>query len=170
MMKAGAALAAAAAVAGAAAGSDPTPLLLRSLFRYRIVSQALAEAGRLSAGQDADAASQIAAAARSWKSEQMAAVRADLAGAAGEGAADLFRGFVEQFSQAEQAASADYLAVLSNRMGWRPAPATYADMSRLVLDTLLADDVAAAGRFLGEIETWLDVRRRPPTHLPCPTG
>lgn len=156
----GAVLGLAAAAAVGTLSADPTPVLLRSLYRYRVAAQTVAEAERLAAGRDGEAASQIVEAAREWRDERMAALRADLSAAIGENASDVFREFVAQFSSAEQSGRADFLADLSARVGLRPTPASYADLTRLLLDTLVADDLAASGRFLSELETWLDVRRR----------
>ncbi len=154
----------AAAIAAFAAATRAAPaetdLLLRSLFRHRVAAQTAAQAGELGTAAGDAAAEQVAAAADRWSGEIHRSIRSELAAAFGENAKDRFGEFVETFTSAERENDPVFLAALARDLRWTPPPADYGALRRMVLEQLLARDLSEAARFLGEVQTWLDLRRR----------
>ncbi len=150
------------AAASTAAPAAGDAILLRSLFRFRIATQVAAQAGELGTKAGAAAAAQVTAAAEAWGRDANETIREDLEAELGAGARGVFSDFVAAFSSAERTADAAYLAALSGRLGWPHPPADYDALRGQVVQVALRDEVAEAGRFLGEVQTWLDVRARTP--------
>ncbi len=135
-------------------------VLLESLFRFRVASQAAAQAVELGTRAGGDASEQIAAAASRWGDEANESIREDLETAMGDGAREAFAGFVESFSAAEASGDAAYLAALGRELRWPHPPEDYDTLRQVVVHNKLGDDIAESARFLGEVQTWIDVRRR----------
>lgn len=144
------------------ASANEADLLLRSLFRFRIAGQAAAQAAELGVRSGGDAAGQTSAAAEVWGGRANDAIREELETALGGRARDAFGGFVAAFTSAEQSADAAYLAGLAGKLGWKQAPTDYDALRQALVQDALRVDIAAAGRFLGEVQTWIEVRTRTP--------
>jgi len=153
---------AAGVVVAFAAMADPTEseLLLRSLFRHRLAVQAMAEAERLGAAAGAERAADVAAAADRWGRAVNESIRSELEAAFGDQARKRFADFVAAYAAAEARADPAHLADLARQMRWEAAPRDYAALRRTMTEQILAADVADAAHFLGEVQTWLDLRQR----------
>lgn len=139
------------------AGTDE--LLLTEFYRFRLADSAAEQAAALAPATDADAAAEIKRAVAAWKAARVAAVRSNLQQQLGDGARGEFQTFVEEYTRAEKQADAAYLGALAATAGL-PQPAHYDELARLVLQKHLRQDMEAAAEFLGEIETWLNVRTK----------
>lgn len=161
-------LAAGAGIAAAAGGGD-TELLVRSYFLFRMASQVTGQAVELGKPAGGEAAAQVAAAAEEWGRARNDEIRAALEQRFGGNARATFGGFVSDYTAAETASDAKYLAGLARAAGWAPPPGDYAALREQMVQGPIAGDIASAGRFLGEIQTWLDVRSKaadaPPLRL-----
>lgn len=155
---------AAAAAAGSAYGSPgaagETAVLCKTYFRYLLSQEVSAQALTLSRDAVDSDAGQIRDAATAWSGRQMVEIRKVLQTAFGKAARQRFEGFVTMYTTGEQAEDSGMLRELSAALELDPAPADYSALRRAVVQGPLADDMIAASQWLGEIQTWMDVRRK----------
>jgi len=142
-------------------GASPTRVLLRSVFRLNIVDQVAGQTKVFSENADDGAAAEIEAAVRVFRSANGEAIRAELESAFGASARDEFERFVEFFAKAEAESNGEALGRIVESAGaWTQAPETYVELRAAMVKDVVKDDIAAAGKFLGEIQTWLDLRKK----------
>lgn len=141
---------------------SPTRVLLTSLVRLGIGSQVADRAGELARGADARGAVEIAAAVDAFRDGLGARSREELGRAFGAAAREEFGLFVDRFTQAEQDGDLAFLGRIVPLAGpWEGAPpAAYPALRAALIESALAGDVQEAGRFLADVQTWLDLRRR----------
>lgn len=141
---------------------SPTRVLLSSLVRLGIGSQVADRAGELARGADARGAVEITAAVDAFRDGLGARSREELGRAFGAAAREEFGLFVDRFTQAEQDGDLAFLGRIVPLAGpWEGAPpAAYPALRAALIESALAGDVQEAGRFLADVQTWLDLRRR----------
>ncbi len=145
----------------AARGAVPDgAVLLTAALRYRISQQTAAQVAELERAAADEARAQVSKAGEEWQSAVLEAIRGELDARFGREARAVFGDFLEDFARAEQANDLAYLKALAPRLGWDEAPADFAALRLRSLRELVAEDVAAAGRLLGEMQSWLAVRAR----------
>lgn len=137
-------------------------LLCASYLRYTLYREVAAQATALGAqASDADRA-QVEKAAADWSAGQIKAVRKALTASFGQDAKARFEQFVKDFTAAEKAGDPAFLARLDGDLGLVPAPADYTGLRRAVVQSLLSQDVATGSEWLGNVQTWLDLRTKKP--------
>ncbi|MCX7819069.1 MAG: hypothetical protein N2652_07685 [Kiritimatiellae bacterium] len=147
------------AVGSIAADSDRA-LLLRALFRYRIAAQAAADARQLAASAPSDVAREVATGAEAWSGAVYDSIRSELENALGDRAKSEFGGFATAYIAAEERGDATWLATLAQQLRVSPIPRDYAALRRAMVEECLSAEVAEAASFVGEVQTWLELRQR----------
>lgn len=162
LLVAGARAAESEADAEAATAPRPGRVMLASLYRLGIGSQVAERARELARGTDARNAAEIIVAIDTFRDALAARSREELENVFGKEARSQFTLFVEHFTQAEKNGDLEFLGrivPLAGPWGENP-PTTYPALSTAVIDYVLVDDVLEAGRFLADVQTWLDLRKR----------
>ena len=150
-----------AAQAQEAVAEAPQALLLKAMFRLEVAGETFAQAARLAEACDAEAAAEVAAAAQAYRARESGAIRDELEAAFGERAREAFGNFVDAYVQASKEGNAAFLATLAKAVGgWEEDPADYAALSQGMVQRVLREEVAEAGVFLADIQTWIDLKGR----------
>ncbi len=140
--------------------ADDAALLL-SFFRLMIVQQVPSQIGALCADHDDTLAAEAQRWAASWQTEQIAEIRSDLEKTFGTEARDSFAQFVDAFTAAEKKEDPAVLQGLVADLGLpAPVPDDYVGLKGVVLDSMLQEEVATAGRVLGRAQEWLSARKQ----------
>ena len=158
-------LASAAAAWPASLPSVPTPpgeakALATAYFRYLLSQQIPDQARSMLAGAPPDCAAVVEDAMVSWSSSVVRRVRGELEAQFGENARDRLEDFVSQFTTAESKADPAFLKWMAAQPGLSPAATNYAGLRQAITATWMKEDVAMASRLMGEIQTWLEVKKR----------
>lgn len=136
-------------------------VLLRSMFRLNVADQVAGQAESMVEQSDEATKEQVSTAAGVHRADVGASIRKELEDCFGEEARQAFGGFVDAYSKAEAAADAEYLGRLVVAYGeWGRVPQDYASLRKSMVQDVLRDDIAAAGKFLGDVQTWLDFKKR----------
>jgi hypothetical protein len=157
-------LAAAPWVARAATGGQG--MLLTSYLQLLIVQQIPTQARAMAAEAPQADRAQVEAAASRWAAARTARIRKGLEANLGAGARGAFQEFVAGFTSAESSKDEAYLHAISADLALRPGPRTYAELRQQLVDSVLKPDVEAGSEFLGELQTWADLRRSQPGKTP----
>ena len=138
-----------------------TQVLLRSMFRLNIADQVAGQAVSMAEKTDEATEKQVEAAAGVQRADVGASIRKELEDCFGEEARQAFGGFIDSYSKAEAAADAEYFGRLVAESGeWSRVPQDYASLRKSMVQDVLRDDIAEAGKFLGDVQTWLDLKMR----------
>lgn len=137
-----------------------TALLCKTYFRYLLSQEVSSQAAALGKDAREPDAQQIRSAASAWSGRQMVAIRQALEGSFGDGARQRFEEFVAKYTTGERAEDTAMLQELSAALQLDPQPTDYSMLRQAVVQGPLADDMLAASKWLGEIQTWMDVRRK----------
>ncbi len=139
----------------------PTRVLLKSVYRLGVQGQITAQAKRLAEPLDAQTTVEVESAVDVFRAEIGESIRTELEGVFGTTARDEFGGFVEAFTQAEVANDLDFLArIVSSAGDWGQVPTTYEALRGAMVQDVLKADIETAGKFLADIQTWLDLRKK----------
>lgn len=139
----------------------PTRVLLKSVYRLSVVEQIATQAKKLTEQSDAQQSQEVEIAVEEYRSSTGETIRAELEAMFGNSAREEFGGFVEAFSKAEAEKNLEFLARIIGSAGeWSKAPASYVELRRAMVEDVLKEDIAAAGNFLSEIQTWLDLQMK----------
>lgn len=147
----------------AAGGAEmPQALLLKAMFRLDVAQQVANQAAKIAEPCEADVAAEIVAAAKTYQGREAGAIRDALESAFGERARPAFGDFVDAYAKASEAGNEAFLATLTEAVGgWGDAPpADYAALRQGMVQRVLREEIAAAGRFLADVQTWLDLKGR----------
>ena len=140
---------------------SPTRVLLKSLYRLGVQGQITAQAAHLTDTLDGPTTVEVESAVDGFKAEISETIRGELEGVFGGAAHDEFRGFVEAFTQAEAAKDLAFLERIVKSSGdWKQVPTNYDALRSAMVQDVLKGDISAAGNFLAEIQTWLDLRTK----------
>lgn len=146
-----------------ASAVNPVRVLLKSALRLGISAQVSATALEMVKGTDEKIAAEVAAADEVYRSAVGTEIREELLAVFGDSARSKFESFIDEFTQAETSADAEYLKNLAETSGdWKKTPDTYAALRAAVVQEDLAGDIAEAGRFLAEVQTWCDMKKKDP--------
>jgi len=146
-----------AGVAAAADDATDTQVLLKSYYSHAIIREVQAGAQAMIKGRDGGIATQVVEAASQWAAGRKQAVRAELAARFGNDAKPCFAFFVGRYTEAEDKGDAQYLATLNNELRIAPPPRSYADLRRALTERWFKADIAAIGKKMGDIQTWVDL-------------
>ena len=122
-------------------------------------------------GSDENTAAEVAAADGACRVAVGSAIREELEGVFGDSARTEFETFVDEFTRAESTGDAEFLKKLVEASGgWKKGPDTYAALRAAVVQEDLAGDIAEAGRFLAEVQTWCDMKKKIREYPLCAFG
>ncbi len=146
---------------GASATTDPA-LLGHCYLRFMVYQQVVAQADGL-AGDAAPAdQDQVKKAATDWMRVRTDRIRGELNAQYGEKARALFEQYVADYTAAEKSGDAKFLAEQSKLLALTPPPSDYAGLRKAAIDGFLQPDVTDGSKWLGEVQTWIDVRKKTP--------
>jgi len=153
-----------------AAGAHTPPtaagFLLQAYTRFVLAREVQAQAMELARPLPEAEAQAVAAEAKRWMATETDQMRAELAARFGEAARDRFSAFVAEYTAAEKDNDLHYLGRLAGEALLGDTPFEFPAMRRLVLEKWLTQPFADGSRFLGEIQTWSDLRARNPQTPP----
>lgn len=163
---------AAAALAGAVLGARgqeevveveaPQALLLKAMFRLDIAQQVLNQADKVAETCKEDVAAEVVAAAKAYQAREVSVIRDALESTFSEQARGAFGDFVDAYSKASEDGNTAFLATMAKAVGgWGESPpADYAALRQGMVQRVLREEIAAAGRFLADVQTWVDLKGR----------
>ncbi len=141
-------------------------VLLNAYARFVLASEVHAQALNLATPLPKADADQVARQAKAWMDSETRRMREDLSARFGEAARDRFSAFVSEYTTAEGQNDLHYLGRLAGDAKLGETPLEFPAMRRLVLEKWLAAPFEDAGRLLGEMQTWADLRSRDPQAPP----
>ena len=163
---------AAAALAGVVLGArgqdeiveaeKPQALLLKAMFRLDVAQHVVNQAAKIAEPCEPDVAAEVVAAAKTYQARESGAIRDALEGAFDDQARTVFGDFVDAYAKASESDNAAFLATLVKAVGgWgEDPPADYAALRSGMVQRVLREEIAAAGRFLADVQTWVDLKGR----------
>lgn len=149
-----------AAFCRAAQANSDAPALLSAYYRYVLVQQVPPQAQTLIANAPAENQLAVKETLREWVTGAQRRIREDLQRQFGAQARGQFEKFVAEYANAEGLGDAAFLANLAAGLGLSPTPASFLELRQAVVGSRLKPEVEEASRFLSEIQTWLDLKRR----------
>lgn len=162
------ALAAAAVLTPLAASGEASELdanVTRALFvammKAEMAEQVAEQSKKIGAESDGAAKAEIAAEAKKFCGALCGKVKQELIDVIGskDMAYAVFSEFVNTFARAAMIGDQQTLSSVSKALGM-DSPANFVELRAAATDTLLAKEVAAAGKFLGGIQTWVRLKGR----------
>ncbi len=142
-------------------GEPPTRVLLKALFRLSVSDQIASQAATFASRADEVAAVEIEMAVDSFKAEISERIRTELDEIFGTVARDEFGVFVDRYATAEAEKDLEFLGRLVAMSGeWKQKPETFDQIRQAMVQDVMKDEIAEGSRFLAEIQTWLDVRKK----------
>ena len=144
--------------AGAQTPTTDVGFLLKAYTRFVLAQEVQAQAQELARPRPEAEAQAIAAEAKRWMAAETDQMRAELADRFGQAARDRFSAFVAEYTAAEKDNDLHYLGRLAGDALLGDTPFEFPAMRRLVLEKWLTQPFADGSRFLGEIQTWSDLR------------
>jgi len=140
----------------------PQALLLKAMFRLDVAQQVANQAAKIAEPCEADVAAEIVAAAKTHQGREAGVIRDALESAFGGRARPAFGDFVDAYAKASETGNEAFLATLAEAVGgWGDAPpADYAALRQGMVQRVLREEIAAAGRFLADVQTWVDLKGR----------
>ena len=152
--------------APAARAESNQSVLLLSYIRLLIAQQAPSVVADIAKDASAENKKQIVLAASRWTEDQIAGIRSKLEQHFPGQSRDVFREYVTRYTEGEQKQDAVFLKQTADALGLRIAP-DYPTLRASLLQSTLKPDVDAESAFLGEVQTWLDVKQRQPDKTPA---
>ncbi|MDD4869418.1 MAG: hypothetical protein PHR77_02565 [Kiritimatiellae bacterium] len=146
----------------------------RGVFAYCylkliLAQQVVAQAEKLSDTAQVTDKSEIKEATDVWWQNVMSSIRSDLEGRFGENSRVRFEKFIGEYDAAEKNKDREFLLKTASSIGLKAEPVDYGGLRRSVLETILNREMADASRWLGEVQTWIEVRQKvkdtPALHL-----
>lgn len=114
-------------------GFDADRAMMAELLRMEVASRVVSEAGKI------DGSDEVASAAASYRGKVVASVRERLTALLGDSAQTRFAAFVDEAGG---------------------NPGRYGDLRATVAREDIQDDIAAAGKFLGDVQTWARLKAK----------
>lgn len=144
-------------------GSSPDLTVLgRCYMKFLLYQQVAAQADVVAHDARPEDLDQIQRAASDWSSRKTDGIRKELSAQFGDNARPRFEQFVADYTTAEKSGDAQFLSVLSRSFGISPAPVDYASFRKSAIESFLQPDMTDGSKWLGEIQTWIDVRKKTP--------
>ena len=140
--------------------------LVTAYFRLLLAQQVPAQAKSMAEDAEPADRSQIEAAATRWTGSRVGEIRKSLEKRLGAAAKTAFQEFVARFTAAESKKDLAYLGQVASGLPLKTAPRSYAELRQALVESLLKSDVDAGSAFLGEIQTWSDLRDSKPDRTP----
>jgi len=147
-------------------GLSETAMLAKMYVGYFVFQQVTEQATLVADNARPQDRDEVADAAQKWFGEQMGVMRSDLEKECGSEARARFEQFYEGFSQAEQDGNPAVLEHVSNAFGFEPPPADFVALKKKIVERALGSEISSASDWLGELQTWVDLRRRDPDTPP----
>jgi len=142
--------------------STDLSVLGRCYMKFLLNQQVAAQAGMIAQEAREGDVLQIKQAVSDWSTARTADLRKELTIQFGNNARSRFEQFVGDYTTAEKAGDAKRLAEVGEAFGLSPAPADYASLRKSAIESFLQPDMAIGSKWLGEIQTWIDVRKKTP--------
>ena len=142
--------------------STDAGVLLNAHTRFLLAREVQAQALGLAKPLREPEARQIAEQAGVWLASETRQLREELDARFGAAAKDRFSAFVAEYATAENKNDLHYLGRLAGEARLGETPMEFPAMRRLVLDKWLSEFSERGGQFLGEMQTWADVRAKNP--------
>ena len=142
-------------------GASPDLAVLgRCYMKFLLNQQVAAQAGIVAHEAREQDVPQIKQAASNWSAAKTDELRKELTAQFGNNARARFEQFVGDYTTAEKSGDAKLLAQLGEALGLSPAPADYTSLRKSAIESFLQPDMAAGSKWLGEVQTWIDVRKK----------
>ena len=142
-------------------GASPDMAVLGQCYlKFMLYQQVAAQAGLIAAEAPQTDQTQIKTAAAGWSTSKTGSVRKELTRQFGDDARARFEQFVADYTTAEKNEDAAFLAQMGGSFAISPAPADYASLRKSAIESFLQPDMADGSKWLGEIQTWVDVRKK----------
>ena len=137
---------------------NPHRILVPALYRLTLSRQVAERVESYRQELPEQLAAEIEAAMVKYRAELAGRIRLSLTEAFGDEAPERFSAFIAKFSQAEHEDDRNYLEALVAALEL-PAqvltPTTFGELQLLYGATVLEGEIESAGRFLGDIESWV---------------
>ena len=141
---------------GGARAEDPasaSAALAANYLRYLLLNHVNAQGANILAGAPAALQSNLRGSLDGWRSSFQETIRVDLEQRLGADARPRFEGFIDTFTQAEQAQDLGYLEQLGSQVGWPgPVASGFEAFRRWGIQQWVADDMQAGVEFLSALE------------------
>lgn len=142
------------------AGKD-LAVMVKSQLKLSLCEQAADNAKGMAAKAAAKAdGSEVEKAVDVWWEQSVLAIRSDLEKQFGEEARGKFDKYMVDQAAAEKKGDKEFLALAAQSLAIEPVPADFVALRKQALEMALKDDMQAASKWLGDIETWLDLRKQ----------
>jgi hypothetical protein len=142
-------------------GASPDLAVLgRCYMKFLLNQQVAAQAGIMAHEARQEDVPQIKQVVSDWSTTKTDDLRKELTVQFGDNARPRFEQFVGDYTTAEKSSDAKLLAQLGESFGFSPAPADYASLRKSAIESFLQSDMADGSKWLGEIQTWIDVRKK----------
>ena len=145
--------------------SEPE-VLLRSVFRMRLVDQMPGQIQPLLGGLGTGDVTQVKAAYDRWSEGEMSGVRDELQARFGAAARERFEAFSTALDGAESRQDAGFLSHLAATVALNPPPRDYDELHSKFTSQKLGDTIHSASGFLSNLQTWLLLKQRIPNMPP----
>lgn len=142
-------------------------LLCLSYLRLLVSQQIPKQAVALAEGANSEILQEVQAIASRWMKKQIADIRDTMDDYFGDGARAKFESFVAGFTNAEGRNDKAYLEQLSQDLNLDdPQPESYQDLRMQLVGGRLQDAIEEGSDFLGEVQTWVDLKERKGDEVP----
>ncbi len=157
----------AALVAPTAQAVTDDEFLMVSYLKYQLVKQIPKQVAGIGEGLDADAQAEISSAATAWSKPRWASVKEGLSERFGENARGTFEAFVANLTKMEQQKNESYLQFMCKACEIpAPWPRDYTELRRVMTNDRLSETLKDGGAFLGEVQTWSELKKKDVAQLP----
>lgn len=112
---------------------------------------------------DAEKSTQVDQAFAAWRRQQLGRLKQDLESEWGENAKEEFSRFSRTLTQARETGEDGLIQRIADELSLRPVPETFAELQSVVLNQRSDSLVPVAAKFLGEVETWLELPEGSPS-------
>ncbi len=142
-------------------------VLMLSYLKYQLVKEVSGQTAGIGESLDAETRAEIKTAADQWAKPRLRSVRDGLSERFGEQARGVFQAFIANLTKMEKQEDLSYLQLLCEACVLpAPWPGDYAELRRTLTDDKLADILTEGSAFLGEVQTWADLKNRGALRLP----
>lgn len=141
---------------------EHTALLTCHYLRFVMSQQVEAQAVNLAREAREEDRAEIGPAAARFRANRMNRVREDLVDAFGEAAEERFSAFVTAYTSGERGEDLELLEQVTAALQLNPPPVDYAGLRTACLEGPLKGDLQDIAGWLGEVQTWIALRRTRP--------
>lgn len=132
-------------------------------LQAQVIDQVKDQRASLLQDVDAEKATQVDQAFAAWRKQQLGQLKQDLESEWGENAKEEFSRFSRTLAQATQSGEVGLIQNIAEDLNLRPVPENFSELQSVVLNQRSDSLVPVAAKFLGEVETWLDLPEGSPS-------